>query len=86
MIKVEKTTLIEMNVEFKQIFDGATIEEATEKAHSQESPSETAKCTIAGQRFLNAKIKQISDTSNDDRTKTNPKSRNETAEDGGKNV
>ena len=86
MIKVEKTTLIEMNVEFKQIFDGATVQEATEKAHSQESPSETAKCTIAGQRFLNAKIKQISDTSNDDRTKTNPKSRNETAEDGGKNV
>ena len=32
MIKVEKTTLIEMNVEFKQIFDGATVEEATEKA------------------------------------------------------
>ena len=86
MIKVEKTTLIEMNVEFKQIFDGATVEEATEKAHSQKSPSETAKCTIAGQRFLNAKIKPISDISNDDRTKTNPKFGNETKENGGKNV
>lgn len=31
MIKVEKTSLIEMNVEFKEIFDGATIEEATQK-------------------------------------------------------
>jgi len=28
MIKVEKTTLIEMNVQFTEIFDGATIEEA----------------------------------------------------------
>ena len=52
MIKVEKTTLIEMNVEFKEIFDGATIEEATQKAHNQKSPKDDAKVNIAGQRFL----------------------------------
>ena len=61
MIKVEKTTLIEMNVEFKEIFDGATIEEATQKAHNQKSPKDDAKVNIASQRFLSAKIKPTSD-------------------------
>ena len=70
MIKVEKTTLIEMNVQFTEIFDGATIEEATQKAHNQKSPKDNAKVNIASQRFLSAKIKPTSDINNDSRTKT----------------
>jgi len=86
MIKVEKTSLIEMNVEFKEIFDGATIEEATQKAHNQKSPKDDAKVNIASQRFLSAKIKPTSDINNDSRTKTTQGSTSKGGEASAKNV
>jgi hypothetical protein len=87
MNKVEKTSLFEMSVQFKEIFDGATIEEATEKAHSQKSPGDDAIINIAGQRFINAKIKKISDNKNDDiRSKGTQGSGVEATKDVGKNV
>ena len=59
MIKVEKTSLIEMNVEFKEIFDGATIEEATQKAHNQKMPSEFAKVNITNNKLIKANVKMV---------------------------
>ena len=38
MFKVEKNSLQELVVNFKEFFVGATIEEATKKAHEQEKP------------------------------------------------
>ena len=70
MVKVLKRSSLELAVDFEEIFDGATIEEATQKAHNQKSPKDDAKVNIAGQRFLSAKIKPTSDINNDSRTKT----------------
>ena len=70
MVKVLKRSSLELAVDFEEIFDGATIEEATQKAHNQKSPKDDAKVNIASQRFLSAKIKPTSDINNDSRTKT----------------
>ena len=37
MTKVQKDTLAELMVNFKETFEGATVEEATEKAHTSKS-------------------------------------------------
>ena len=49
MIKVKKTSSMELAADFEEIFDGANVEEATEKAHNQKMPSEFAKINITTQ-------------------------------------
>ena len=43
MIKVEKTSLFEIEAQVKQYFEGETIEEATQKAQSSKDLNETSK-------------------------------------------
>ena len=69
MTKVQKNTLIELMVNFKEVFEGATVEEATEKAHASEKPSDSAEVIITDKRFISAKIKMIGEDKNDNRTK-----------------
>ena len=61
MFKVEKNSLQELVVNFKEFFVGATIEEATKKAHEQEKPQDDATITITDRRFLGSNIKIVSD-------------------------
>ena len=56
MAKVEKNTLQEMIVNFKEFFVGNSVEEATRKAHEQEIPKENALITITDRRNLGSKI------------------------------
>ena len=59
MVKVLKTSSLELEADFEEIFDGATVEEATEKAHNQKMPSESAKVNITDTRLVKAHIKLI---------------------------
>ena len=59
MVKVLKTSDLELAANFEEIFDGATVEEATEKAHNQKMPSESAKVNITDTRLVKAQIKLI---------------------------
>ena len=59
MVKALKKSNIELAVNFEEIFDGETVEEATKKAHNQKMPSESAKINITDTRLIKANIKLI---------------------------
>ena len=59
MVKVIKKSNLELIVDFEEIFDGATVQEATEKAYNQKMPSESAKVNITDTRFIKANIKVV---------------------------
>ena len=59
MVKVLKTSDLELAANFEEIFDGATVQEATEKAHNQKMPSEFAKANITDNKLISANIKLI---------------------------
>ena len=59
MVKVIKKSNLELTVDFEEIFDGATVEEATTKAHNQKMPSEFAKANITDNKLISANIKII---------------------------
>ena len=59
MVKVIKKSNLELTVDFEEIFDGATVEEATTKAYNQKMPSESAKVNITDTRLIKAHIKLI---------------------------
>ena len=56
MIKVEKTSSYD--------FEGATIEEATQKAQSSKDLNETADIKITDSKFIQGNIKKIGEESN----------------------
>ena len=64
MVKVLKISSLELAVDFEEIFDGASVEEATQKAHNQKMPSEFAKASITDNKLISAKIKLISEENN----------------------
>ena len=57
--KVQKDMFYEMGVQFSEVFEGATVEKATEKAHLKKGPSDNAKLKITDQRFVKSNIKLI---------------------------
>ena len=59
MVKVIKTSDLELAANFEEIFDGASVEEATQKAHNQKMPSEFAKANITDNKLISANIKLI---------------------------
>ena len=59
MVKVLKRSSLELAVDFEEIFDGASVEEATQKAHNQKMPSEFAKVNITEHKLVSANIKVI---------------------------
>ena len=59
MVKVLKRSSLELAVDFEEVFDGASVEEATQKAHSQKMPSEFAKANITDNKLISANIKLI---------------------------
>ena len=59
MVKVLKKSSLELEADFEEIFDGATVEEATEKAHNQKMPSESAKVNITNNRLIKANVKMV---------------------------
>ena len=59
MVKVIKKSNLELTVDFEEIFDGATVEEATTKAYNQKMPSEFAKANITDNTLISANIKII---------------------------
>ena len=59
MVKVLKTSSLELEADFEEIFDGATVEEATEKAHNQKRPSEFAKVNITNNKLIKAYVKMV---------------------------
>jgi len=65
MVKVIKKSDIDIVAELEEIFDDATVEEATTKAHNQKMPGESAKFIITDTRFTKAKIKLIGGGEND---------------------
>jgi len=65
MVKVIKKSNLELTVDFEEIFDGATVEEATEKAYNQKMPSEFAKANITDNKLISANIKIIGEENND---------------------
>lgn len=86
MFKVEKNSLQELVVNFKEFFVGATIEEATKKAHEQEKPQDDATITITDRRFLGSNIKIVSDKKDGDtRPQTNQGSESKAGKMGTKN-
>lgn len=85
MSKVKKETMVELLAKFTEFFEAATVEQATENAHSQKMPNENAKIEIVDKRFLRSNIKLVSDTK-DDRTKDAQGSRVEATKDVGENV
>ena len=64
MVKVLKISSLELAVDFEEIFDGASVEEATQKAHNQKMPSEFAKANITDNKLISAKIKLIGEENN----------------------
>ena len=64
MDKVLKISSLELAVDFEEIFDGASVEEATQKAHNQKMPSEFAKSIITDNKLISAKIKLIGEENN----------------------
>jgi hypothetical protein len=85
MFKVEKNTLQELVVNFKEFFVGATIEEATENAHKQKTPKDDATITITDRRFLGSNIKIVSEKKNGDKPQTNQGLKSEERQVGGAN-
>ena len=65
MVKVLKTSDLELAANFEEIFDGATVQEATEKAHNQKMPSESAKVNITDTRLIKAHIKVVGEEKNE---------------------
>jgi len=61
MIKVLKTSSLEVAADFEEFFDGATVEEATKKAHDQRIPTEFAKVNIIDSKLLKANIKIVNE-------------------------
>ena len=59
MVKVLKRSSLELAVDFEEIFDGASVADATQKAHSQKMPSEFAKASITDNKLISANIKII---------------------------
>ncbi len=59
MVKVLKRSSLELAVDFEEIFDGASVEDATQKGHSQKMPSEFAKANITDNKLISANIKLI---------------------------
>lgn len=59
MVKVIKQSSLELSAEFEEIFDGATVEEATQKAFNQKMPSEFAKVNITDNKFIKANVKMV---------------------------
>ena len=59
MVKVLKTSSLELEADFEEIFDGATVEEATQKAHNQKMPGKSAKINITDNRFIKANVKMV---------------------------
>ena len=59
MVKVIKSSDVELAANFEEVFDGATVQEATEKAFDQKMPSESAKVNITDTRLIKAHIKVI---------------------------
>ena len=59
MVKVIKTSDLELAANFEEIFDGATVQEATEKAHNQKMPSEFAKVNITNNKLIKANVKMV---------------------------
>ena len=59
MVKVIKKSDVELAANFEEVFDGATVQEATEKAFNQKMPSESAKVNITDTRLIKAHIKLI---------------------------
>ena len=64
MVKVIKKSSLELSAEFEEIFDGATVEEATQKAFNQKMPSEFAKASITDNKLISANIKLIGEENN----------------------
>jgi len=64
MVKVLKISSLELAVDFEEIFDGASVEEATQKAHNQKMPSEFAKASITDNKLISANIKLIGEENN----------------------
>lgn len=50
---------MQIEAQFKEIFDGATIEEATQKAHESKKPSDNAEVNITDSRVDKVNIKLI---------------------------
>ena len=65
MVKVLKRSSLELAVDFEEIFDGASVEDATQKAHSQKMPSEFAKANITDNKLISANIKLIGEENDD---------------------
>ncbi len=65
MVKVLKRSSLELAVDFEEIFDGASVEEATQKAHNQKMPSEFAKANITDNKLISANIKLIGEENNE---------------------
>jgi hypothetical protein len=65
MVKVIKSSDVELAANFEEIFDGATVQEATEKAFNQKMPSESAKVNITDTRFIKAHIKVVGEEKNE---------------------
>ena len=64
MVKVIKSSDVELAANFEEVFDGATVQEATEKAFNQKMPSESAKVNITDTRFIKAHIKVVGESEN----------------------
>jgi hypothetical protein len=65
MFKVLKRSSLELAVDFEEVFDGASVEEATQKAHGQKMPSEFAKANITDNKLISANIKLIGEENNE---------------------
>ena len=85
MAKVEKNTLQEMIVNFKEFFVGNSVEEATRKAYEQEMPKENALITITDRRSLGSKIKLVSKDNDEHKSKTDQGSESKEKQMGGTN-
>ena len=59
MKKVEKLSTISIEAQFREIFDGVTIEEATQKAHESKKPVDAAEINITDSRVDKVNIKLI---------------------------
>lgn len=59
MKKVEKLSSYQFEAEFKEIFDGETIEDATQKAHLSKKPGDAAEINITDSRLSKVNIKTI---------------------------
>ena len=85
MAKVEKNSLQELVVNFKEFFVGDSVEEATRKAHIQEMPKEDALITITDRRNLGSKIKLVSKDNDEHKSQTNQGSKSKERQVGGTN-